>query len=111
MNDGGDDTWVSNPQSTVITQDIYGLNPGDRLDVRALLSASGYTGSDPVGDGYVAITDPPAPAPGEMGDFRTARAMYDPDGSAGPTAAGPLFDIEHAFPNQFHYADGFFVVQ
>jgi hypothetical protein len=108
---GGVDTYVMNPLSTVTTHNQLGMNIGDRLDVRQLLSAAHFTGSDPVGDGYVYMALPPPPAQGELGDFVASQLMYDPDGAAGPAAARPIFDTYYIRVEQFHYADGFFVVQ
>jgi hypothetical protein len=36
---------------------VTDFNAGDKVDLTGLLQASGYTGSDPVGAGYIKITD------------------------------------------------------
>jgi Ca2+-binding RTX toxin-like protein len=45
----------------------------DKLDFSALLSAAGYSGSNPVADGYIRI---------EASDTGTTRVLFDSDGSA-----------------------------
>src|SRR6185312_8572154 len=53
---GGDDlfAYAATPWAA---GGITDFNAGDRLDLSGLLSASGYSGTDPVGAGYIKITD------------------------------------------------------
>jgi predicted extracellular nuclease len=66
----------------VITDFVPGK---DQLDLRSLLSGLGYTGSDPVGDGWVRFT----------GMTRTATSVeIDADGPAGPAVFRPLLTLQ-----------------
>jgi beta-glucanase (GH16 family) len=53
---GGNDTfaYAATPWAGGAITDF---NMGDKVDLTGLLAASGYTGSDPVGAGYIKITD------------------------------------------------------
>jgi Ca2+-binding RTX toxin-like protein len=59
----------------------------DKLDLSALFSASGYTGTDPIGDGYVSLS-----ADGSGG----TKVYYDTDGpSSGNTIQFLITDLDH----------------
>jgi Ca2+-binding RTX toxin-like protein len=105
----GDDTFYAGHNSVVMTGDggadkfvfqYLPWNAGhitdfavgtDRIDMSALFQASGYTGSDPVGDGYLQFQ-----SDGSDG----TRVLYDTDGPA--TASPWLFvitDLDHVSPD------------
>jgi Ca2+-binding RTX toxin-like protein len=53
---GGSDTFVF-PATPWAAGGIMDFGPGDKVDLTGLLAQSGYTGSDPVGAGFLKITD------------------------------------------------------
>ncbi|RAK60584.1 hypothetical protein DJ021_12600 [Phenylobacterium hankyongense] len=68
----------------------------DRLDLSALLAASGYQGSDPVADGYVSFV-----ADGNGG----TEVLYDTDGRAsGATVQYRITDLDHVAPGGLTWA-------
>jgi Ca2+-binding RTX toxin-like protein len=63
----------------------------DRIDLSALFQASGYTGTDPIADGYVHLE-----ADGSGGAY----LFYDTDGRAsGNTIQFRIADLEHVSPS------------
>jgi hypothetical protein len=77
------------------------FTPGqDRIDIRGLLQAAHYTGSDPVMDGYL-----------KMVSFSTHQVLisFDPDGHGSASSWTPVafVDSVNVSPQfQLHYADG-----
>jgi Ca2+-binding RTX toxin-like protein len=67
----------------------------DKLDLNALLAVSGYTGNDPVADGWVTTAS-------DGGDG--ANVYFDPDG---PGSLGPVLvaDLEHIAPTSANVAN------
>jgi Ca2+-binding RTX toxin-like protein len=68
----------------------------DRLDLTALFQASGYTGSNPIADGYVSLQ-----SDGAGGTV----VCYDTDGPApGNTIQFRITDLDHVSPNGLTWA-------
>ncbi|MDB5468113.1 MAG: hypothetical protein JWQ46_2875 [Phenylobacterium sp.] len=68
----------------------------DRLDLSALFQASGYTGSDPIADGYVSLQ-----SDGSGG----TNVFYDTDGRAsGDTIQYKITDLDHVSPTALTWA-------
>lgn len=68
---------------------------GDRLDVSALLSGAGYTGSNPLGEGYVSFA--------QQGS--DTRVLFDADGMAGSGAAVQIALLQSVQVSAFSPAD------
>src|SRR5262249_33348488 len=60
----------------------------DRLDLRVLFTAAGYTGSNPVADGYLSFV-----SDGVGG----SKVIFDPDG-AGPAGSSVITTLDHVSP-------------
>jgi hypothetical protein len=105
---GGIDTIVLNAHPTVNTQDTtYALSPGDRIDLHQLLQGMGYTGSDPIADGYVKVDSDPR-AFGQMGP-NPIHIEFDPDGPGGSAPWTSALTL-NGFTTPLHYSDGFLLV-
>lgn len=69
----------------------------DVLDLRALFSASGYSGTDPIGDGYLRF---------EPDGAGGTKVMFDPDGPAtGNRWAFLIVTLDHIEPSGVHTGD------
>ena len=97
--DGGDNTYVFTALPWNAGQ-ITNFNPStDKIDVHAMLSAAGYTGSNPFGDGTLTLT-----SDGHGG----TDLMYNPPG-AGANGIWPtlVVDIDHVAPSALNVANDF----
>jgi Ca2+-binding RTX toxin-like protein len=114
----GDDTFYAGHSSVVMTGNggadkfifqylpwsaghITDFTPGtDKLDLHALFAASGYTGTNPVADGYLQFQ-----SDGQGG----TKVLFDPDG---PNSANPwptlITTLDHVAPSSMHSGDWFF---
>jgi hypothetical protein len=111
----GDDLFYAGRNSVVMTGDggtdhyVFQYLPwnaghitdfasgSDVLDLRALFSASGYSGTNPIGDGYLRF-DPD----GSDG----TKVMFDPDGPAtGNRWAFTIVTLDHVQPSGVHTGD------
>jgi beta-glucanase (GH16 family) len=90
---GGSDTFVFNELPTSAGQ-ITDFNPAsDKLDLSALFEASGYHGSNPVGDGYLQFV---ATANG------STQVYFDPDGSSNPGAQTLITTLDNVAPTSIN---------
>ncbi len=80
---------------------ITDFTPGtDVLDLRALFTAAGYKGADPVADHYLSFVSDGAGG---------TKVLFDPDG-AGTAHAWPdyIIDLEKVAPGSVHTSDWLF---
>ncbi len=103
----GDDTIVVNAHPTVTTHDPYALHSGDRIDLHALLSGMGYTGTDPIADGYIKVDQQPR----ENGQIypNNVTVSFDPDGPGGSAPSTTILSFDGLTPIP-HYNDGWLIV-
>ncbi|HXE29019.1 MAG TPA: type I secretion C-terminal target domain-containing protein [Stellaceae bacterium] len=92
---GGADTFVFNDQPWSAGQ-ITDFTPGtDKIDLTALLHAAGYTGSDPVADGYVTFVD----------DGQGDTSVYFNPHSASQTWPTLITTVDHVAPSALSVGD------
>jgi hypothetical protein len=99
--DGGDDRYVFEhlPWNGGHITDF--ASGSDVLDLRPLFSASGYSGANPIGDGYLRFD-----ADGTSG----TRVMFDPDGPAtGNRWAFTIVTLDDVQPSGVHTGDWLYV--
>ncbi|MEN9568596.1 MAG: hypothetical protein RLZZ69_3792, partial [Cyanobacteriota bacterium] len=65
----------------------------DRLDIAEPLKQAGYTGTDPVADGYISINP--------LGVPNSLELKFDADGSAGALPGNTLAVLENVDPTAF----------
>jgi hypothetical protein len=98
---GGTDEFIfdSLPQ----TADWIGLlKSGDKVSVQGLLASEGYTGEDPIGDGYLKLT--------AGGNYDGTQLWTDPDGAGGPAGWTLVATIDHSPPSSLHYTGGWLIM-
>jgi Ca2+-binding RTX toxin-like protein len=92
---GGADTFVFNVLSWNAGQ-ITDFTPGtDKIDISALLTAAGYTGSDPVADGYVTF----------VADGRGGTQVYFDPHSASESWPALITTLDHVAPDGLNAAN------
>jgi hypothetical protein len=76
----------------------------DVIDLRPLFQAAGYTGSDPIADGYLRFE--PTALPNGAG---ATKVLFDPDG---PGSANPwpylITTVDNVLPSGIHSGDWLF---
>jgi hypothetical protein len=105
---GGFDTIVLNAHPAVNTLDtLEALATGDRIDLHPLLQGMGYTGSEPIAEGYIKVDQAP-PAFGQMGR-NLIHVEFDPDGPGGSAPWSTALTLNGYTPLP-HYSDGWLIV-
>jgi hypothetical protein len=82
------------------TGQVTDFTPGvDVLDLRPLFQAAGYTGADPIADGWLRF--------GSDGSADT-HVWFDPDGPSGPQYPFLITSLVSVTPSQIHSSDWLF---
>jgi len=101
----GDDVVVLEPDLSKIALNADYIDKfktgagGDKIDISGLLDAAGYTGTNPVADGYLILED----------DGTRTKLRFDPDGPGGGKSGQYLAKLNGVEPGDFSVTDNLII--